>query len=115
MATAKKQAYGPASRWLRVLLVAALLTGGVVWYFHAEIGGYTQTGTAYGARTACSCRHLGGRSLASCEEDFMPGMEFVFLSEDEAAQSVTAYVPLIASTTATFREGFGCVLEPWKN
>jgi hypothetical protein len=40
-------------------------------------------------------------------------MEVVFLSENEEERSVTAYVPLIASETARFREGYGCVLEPW--
>ena len=42
-------------------------------------------------------------------------MEVVFLSEDAEAKSVTARVPLIASATATYREGFGCLLEPWES
>jgi hypothetical protein len=42
-------------------------------------------------------------------------MELVFLSDDEVARSVTAYVPLLASDTARYREGFGCVLDPWEN
>ncbi len=37
----------------------------------------------------------------------------VWLSEDETAQTVTATVPLIASTEARFMDGPGCVLEPW--
>ena len=41
-------------------------------------------------------------------------MEVVFLSDDPETKSVTARVPLIAGATATYREGFGCVLEPWK-
>ena len=52
--------------------------------------------------------------MKSCQGDFIPGMEAVFLSEDEEAKSVTAWVPLAKSNTATYREGFGCVLEPWK-
>ncbi len=40
-------------------------------------------------------------------------MEAVFLSEDADEKSVTAYVPLLASETARYRKGYGCVLEPW--
>jgi hypothetical protein len=29
------------------------------------------------------------------------------------ARSVTARFPLLASQTATYREGWGCVLEKW--
>jgi len=81
------------------------------WAFGSSVSNKALAGTGYGAKTACSCRHIGGRELSSCSDDFVPGMEFVFLSEDEDAQSVTATVPLIASQTATYREGFGCVLE----
>jgi hypothetical protein len=41
-------------------------------------------------------------------------MEMVALGEDAQARSVTARFPLLAKQTATYREGWGCVLEPWK-
>ena len=41
-------------------------------------------------------------------------MELVSLSEDARARSVTARFPLLARETATYREGWGCVLEEWK-
>jgi hypothetical protein len=63
--------------------------------------------------SSASRRYIAGRGLADCEKDFEPGMEFVFLSDDPATRSVTARVPLLASSTAQYREGFGCVLEPW--
>jgi len=96
------------------VLVVALLAGGAVYANRAEIGGLSKTGTAYGARIACSCRYIAGRSLTDCEKDFVAGMELVRLSEDEETRSVTASIPLIASQTATFREGQGCALEPWQ-
>ena len=40
-------------------------------------------------------------------------MSIVFLSDDEDEKAVTAFVPLVASETARFRKGYGCVLEPW--
>ncbi|GGC29235.1 hypothetical protein GCM10011371_15940 [Novosphingobium marinum] len=73
------------------------------------------TAASFGARVACPCRYISGRPLETCKDDFEEGMDLVFLSEDEEARSVTATVPLIASQTATFREGQGCVLEGWRD
>lgn len=99
--------------WIGIATLVVLVAGSGVWFYREPIAGYGEAGTAYGAKNACSCRYLAGRSLKSCESDFLPGMEAVFLSEDEEGMSVTAYVPLVAATTAHYREGFGCVLESW--
>lgn len=80
--------------------------------FWRPLTGYASTGAAYGARVACSCRYLGGRSLSDCRKDFEPGMELVMLSEDPAAKSVTARFPLLASETAHYHKGEGCRLDP---
>ena len=74
---------------------------------------YAVTGASYGARVACSCRYIGGRSLADCHKDMEGPVAWVSLSEDVATRSVTASYPLIASQRATFREGWGCQLAPW--
>jgi len=42
-------------------------------------------------------------------------MELVSLSDDAEKRSVTATFPLVAQTTATYREGYGCVLEQWED
>jgi hypothetical protein len=98
-------------RWLAVGLglVAVLLA-----IFWTPLNGYAQVGAAYGARVACSCRFLGGRSLGDCRKDFEPGMELVMLSEDTKAKSVTASFPLLASETARLHMGEGCRLDPWQ-
>ncbi len=83
------------------------------YLYRAPIAGYTAAGAAYSARVACSCRHIGGRDLDDCAKDKLAGMELVTLSEDADAKSVTARFPLIASQTATYRKGYGCVLEQW--
>jgi len=93
---------------LGIALVLALLG-----FFWRPLNGYAEAGAAYGARVACSCRFVGGRSLGDCRKDFEPGMELVTLSEDVQAKSVTASFPLLASHTATYREGPGCQLEAW--
>lgn len=101
-----------ALRWVFVLLAILVGAGAFIW---PQLHGYALTGTAYGARVACSCRFVGGRPLGDCRKDFEPGMDLITLSEDSAAHSVTARFPLIARQTATYREGWGCVLEPWGN
>jgi len=92
--------------------VLVVIGGALLWWFYGEAArGYAMAGTGYGAKNACSCRYISGRESGSCQADFVPGMELVFLSEDDEDKSVTAYVPLVASQTARFRDGYGCVLE----
>jgi hypothetical protein len=115
MATANTNPAGRRRIWPSALLAVVVLLGAVAWFYSEPIAGYTTTGTAFGARMACSCRYVAGRSLSDCEKDFEPGMEVVFLSEDADEKSVTARVPLLASATARYRDGFGCVLDPWES
>lgn len=120
MATVKHSRNGSTRGWLQPrrlalglgLGLAAIMLGLGAWKgpgLHRD----AVTGTAFGARVACACRFVEGRPLAQCHSDFEPGMEMVSLSEDAAAKSVTARVPLLASATATLQPGSGCVLEKW--
>lgn len=115
MVKAKTTSTGSRSRpwglWLLLGLMAAF--GAAFWVFREPIQGYAGISTAYSARVACSCRFVAGRSLADCGKDKLAGMELVTLVEDVPARSVTARFPLMASSTATLRDGYGCVLEPW--
>lgn len=101
------------SRWPWVVLFIAVALAALAFLYRAPALGYAQTVAAYSARVACSCRFVGGRSLSDCKKDKLDGMELVTLAEDVEAKSVTARFPLIASDTATYREGYGCVLEKW--
>ena len=98
--------------WLVAFAILAIAVAG--WFNRGIVSGYSSTGTAYAARVGCSCRFVAGRSLADCEKDKVAGMELVSLSEDAAARSVTATFPLIGASTATWREGYGCMLETWE-
>ncbi len=71
-----------------------------------------ELGVGYGAHVICSCRYIGGRDLQSCYNDYEPGMEQISVTDDVAEKRVTASVPILASRSAQFREGLGCVLEP---
>jgi hypothetical protein len=82
----------------------------IAWFWQ-PLSLYAETGAAYGARMACSCRYVAGRTLSNCRQDLEPGMWMVMLSDDDEARSVTARVAPFASQTATLRAGEGCVLE----
>ncbi len=118
MATAKhaSKRTGPrrALTWPRAVLIIGVIAAILAWMNRGAVIDQAVAGTAYGARVACSCRFVGGRGLEDCRKDFEPGMGLVTLSEDAEAKSVTASVPLLASQTATYREGYGCVLEKWR-
>lgn len=113
MAKAKSSGFARAFAWVLMLLVGAALLGAFV--YREAIAGYANVGSAYAARVACSCRFVAGRSLEDCEKDKLAGMELVTLADDPGAKSVTARFPLVTSHTATYREGYGCVLEPWED
>ncbi|MBY0344160.1 MAG: hypothetical protein K2Q29_09920 [Sphingomonadales bacterium] len=102
-------------RWgLWVLAIIALVVGTAAFAFREPISGYGSIASAYSARVACSCRYVAGRPLDDCSKDKLAGMELVTLVEDDETKSVTARFPLVASATATYRKGYGCVLEPWE-
>ena len=113
MATVKQNS-AIRSPWRgRVLLLGLATLIALGAFFWKPLNGYAKTGAAYGARVGCSCRFVGGRSLGDCKKDFEPGMELITLSEDAQSKSVTARFPLLASETATYRDGPGCQLERW--
>ena len=104
-----------AGRWgLWVLAIIALGVAGLASAFRSEIDGYGSIASAYSARVACSCRFVAGRPMQDCSKDKLAGMEVVTLVEDVETKSVTARFPLVARATATYREGYGCVLETYE-
>ncbi|WP_338446741.1 hypothetical protein V5F89_02800 [Pelagerythrobacter marensis] len=107
---------GPARRrrWPLWLALAAAALAALGWYFRGPITGYSGIAAAYSARVACSCRFVAGRSLDDCGKDKLAGMELVSLTEDVETKSVTARFPFLATETATLRDGYGCVMEPWE-
>lgn len=103
-------------KWLRRALIALVPLALLAWFYRAPISGYATTATAYGARTACACRYVDGRPLGQCRDDFTnASMRLVLLSEDEGRQSVTARIPLLSSQVATYRKGWGCLLQPFED
>lgn len=114
MAKARAGRVHKSRKWPWALLFLFAVGFGLVWFFQTPALGYAKTATAYSARIACSCRFVAGRDLDDCAKDRLDGMELVTLVDDPEAQSVTARFPLIAKDTASYREGYGCVLEEWE-
>ncbi|QUL37361.1 hypothetical protein [Erythrobacter sp. JK5] len=112
MAMAKPQRSTSSRFGLWLLLIFGIAIAGALYAWREPIHGYASVGTSYAARVACSCRFVAGRAMEDCEKDKLAGMELVTLVDDPEAKSVTARFPLVTSSTATYREGYGCVLEP---
>lgn len=99
-------------KWIYLAVAAALLPLALlVWNWNA-LRAHAQVGAAFGARVTCSCRYVEGRSMDSCRGDKEPGMWAVSLKDLPESKSVSAAVPLLASRTAHYRKGWGCLLEP---
>ncbi|MEM7665470.1 MAG: hypothetical protein AAF250_06395 [Pseudomonadota bacterium] len=114
MAKSKAKRTAPSRIGWWVLALIGIGLAGAVYAYREPIEGYAEVGTSYAARVACSCRFVAGRSLEDCEKDKLGGMELVTLVDDPTAKSVTARFPLVTANTATYREGYGCVLETWE-
>ena len=93
-----------------LLVLAIVIVAGLAWLWR-PLGTRALTATSYAARIACSCHYIGGRALADCRKDLLPGMGLVMLSADEEGKSVTARLLPLSSQSAFYRQGPGCVLE----
>jgi hypothetical protein len=94
------------------LLILAL--GGAYAYAQSQKP-YLELGVGYGARVACACRYIGNRPIGDCYKDFEPGMEPISLKDDPVTKTVTAYVPLLTSRSATYDPVLGCQPTKYKN
>jgi hypothetical protein len=105
----KPSRWGGCLPW--AIILAVLLAIFAIWKF-PSFKAQAELGSAYAARVGCSCRYVEGRSLESCQSDFVPGMEMISLSEDPATKTVTGSVPLLASRSARYAGASGCLLRP---
>jgi hypothetical protein len=102
-------------KWNRIgwasAAIVLILFGLLAWHGPTLLA-RAQLGAAYGARLTCSCRYVEGRAMGSCAQDKAPGMALVRLEDVPEDKAVRASVPLLASRTARFRDGWGCLLAP---
>jgi hypothetical protein len=71
---------------------------------------YAQMATAFAAKQTCSCRHISGRAMDSCVQDF-PADARSQINVSETGDRVRASVLLGAiHAEAHFDGDYGCVL-----
>ena len=74
-----------------IVLVVLGVAGGLAWqFFLKDQVAYAQIATAYGAKMACSCRHVAERPMESCLTDFT--VDISQITFDETADTVRASV-----------------------
>lgn len=107
---------GPAGSgsWRRRALLAVLLVAlAVLAWNWRPLNDRAFAEASHAARIGCSCRFVAGRDMSQCRADIPSGFGMITLSQDEEGKSVTARFLPLASQTATFRQGWGCLLEPF--
>ena len=93
-----------------VALILATLVAG--WIFvGAPLRAQAMIGTGYGAKYVCGCLFVSQIGEDTCRADLGEEMASISLSVDRTAQTVTAWVPLIATAVARHESGFGCTLD----
>ena len=99
-------------KWMMGAALLGLLLAGVAACSGPTLVARARLGAAYGARVGCACRYVEGRAMGSCADDKEPGMAMVRLEDVAEEKAVRASVPLLASRTARFKPGWGCLLDP---
>ncbi len=96
-------------RWVvGVVVVVAVLAGGVAWY----LGPIAPIATGYAAKVACSGVLVGGRDLDAVASDLPdnPLVPFLRLSVDDERQLVRTTLLGLWASTAYHGDGTGCTL-----
>jgi CubicO group peptidase (beta-lactamase class C family) len=93
---------------LGVVVVAALLVGGAVWY----LGPIAPIATGYAAKLVCSGHFVADRPVENVEADLPDNPLVPLLRVGPAAGDGTTRAPLLGAwpTTAYFTPGLGCTL-----
>ena len=97
----------PRKRTFALLALGALLAAAV--FARSRIAPQADVGAGFMAKQLCSCIFVGGRDEAACRLDFGP--EFERVRVERLPDGVHAWVPLLASRRARYREGTGCTLD----
>lgn len=96
-----------------LLLTAAILAGAAYAVLLASpVGRRAEVAAGYSARVTCACRYVANRTLESCKTDLEPGTEIAALTDYPQTRTITATVPLLARSKATFTSPTGCTLVP---
>ena len=95
--------------------IAALATGaGIVFYpnqqaAHADGLAHVEILTALGAKQVCSCLHVAGREMDSCQGDFTFDMSGISYTDEDNMTRASAQDGRVTAQ-AKFTPGLGCTL-----
>ncbi len=95
------------ARMIGLLALGALLAAAV--FARVRLAPQADVGAGFVAKLMCSCIFVAGRDAAACRLDLRPDLAPVRF--EALADGVQAWVPLLASRTASHREGTGCTLD----
>ena len=97
---------------LLIIAAALVLIGGGLWHFKLkEQFVYAGVGTSYGAKHVCSCIHVAGRELDSCQRDLGADMQIIKITDNGQVTRASVLGGLI-SAKAVYTPGLGCSLIP---
>lgn len=97
----------PRKRTIALLALGALLVAGAI--ARSRLAPRADVGAGFVAKQLCSCVFVGGRELEACQLDLRPDLSPVRF--ERRADGIDAWLPLLASRSARFREGSGCTLD----
>lgn len=95
--------------------IAALATGaGIVFYpnqqvAHADELAHAEILTALGAKQVCSCLHVAGREMDSCQWDFTFDMSGISYTDENNITRASSHKGRV-SAEAKYTPGLGCTL-----
>jgi len=69
-----------------------------------------EIGAGYAAEQTCACLFISGRTLESCRKDLDPLAQWL-VSMHPGPHQVTATCLGVATVTARYEKGFGCMLQ----
>ncbi|MEM7017342.1 MAG: hypothetical protein AAF512_08390 [Pseudomonadota bacterium] len=100
-------------KWLKItgVLLLVLLVAAAI-YAYLTIWPTIKVGTGYVAHQACSCVHIGGRTLESCLADIPESMSSISAEVvTEGGQKGVRASALFNENTAIHEAGYGCALK----
>jgi len=97
----------PRAKTVALFVLGALLAAAAV--ARIRLAPQADIGAGFVAKQVCSCIFVSGRDEQACRFDLGP--ELAPVRSERLADGVHAWVPLLASRSARYREGTGCTLE----
>ena len=90
--------------------VAALLLAWIGWSMRDSLA-YAQMATSFAAKQTCSCRHISGRPMDSCIQDFPADARGqIHVSENGNAVRASVLLGAIHAQARYQGDDYGCVL-----